>query len=109
MWTLEYRKGACSGSDTHGCGVNQFAPTTDRMFSQSFGGIVWPRAAVGGGAFWHYNSTWAFEDLQERFFGFAAVLEARGLVSCPAKCVRKAGIRSVGCDYGFACGEPYVV
>jgi hypothetical protein len=47
MWTLEYREGACQPSDTHGCGVNQFPPSADAVFSKSFGAIVWPRAAVG--------------------------------------------------------------
>ena len=60
-WTLEYRTGACLASDTHGCGVTQFAPSTDKIFSQSFAGIVWPRAAVGAASFWNFNSSWAFE------------------------------------------------
>ena len=87
--------------------MTQFAPAADKLFSQSFGGIVWPRAAVGGGAFWNYNSTWAFEDIQDRFFQFASVLEARGLRTCPGDCVKKTGITGVGCDYGFACGVPW--
>ena len=104
MWTLEYREGACKPVDTHGCGVTQFAPSADHIFSQSFGGIVWPRAAVGGAAFWNFNSTWAFSDLEDRYVGFAAVLEARGLKSCPAEC---AGGVEPQCDYGYACGVPY--
>eukprot|EP00040_Diaphanoeca_grandis_P034082 m.209908 g.209908 ORF g.209908 m.209908 type:complete len:646 (+) comp33056_c0_seq1:89-2026(+) len=108
MWTLEYRAGACSADDKHGCGVNQFAPSTDAMFSKSFGGIVWPRASVGGAAFWNYNASWAFEDLQQRYFGFASVLEARGVNSCPAACTRSAGATGQGCDYGYACDKPYM-
>jgi hypothetical protein len=59
MWTLEYREGACDPTDTHGCGIPQFAPSADKLFSQSFGSIVWPRAAVGAGSFWNYNPQWA--------------------------------------------------
>ena len=108
-WTLEYRAGSCSANDTHGCGVTQFAPSTDKIFSQSFGGIVWPRAAVGAASFWNFNSSWAFEDLEPRYVQFAAVLEARGLKSCPAKCAGTRGGHPglPQCDYGFACGVPY--
>ena len=38
MWTLEYREGACVAADKHGCGVTQFAPAADPIFSRSFGG-----------------------------------------------------------------------
>ena len=104
MWTLEYRAGSCQATDKKGCGVTQFAPNTDNLFSQSFAGIVWPRAAVGAAAFWNFNSSWAFADLESRYVGFAAALESRGVKSCPAKC---AGGDEPQCDYGFACGVPY--
>ena len=51
MWTLEYRpqgdlpdgyKWQCDPADKHGCGLSQFPPSEDKMFSESFGGIVWP-------------------------------------------------------------------
>ena len=28
---------------------------------------VWPRAAVGGGAFWNYNSSWSFSEVEARY------------------------------------------
>jgi hypothetical protein len=106
MSTLEYRAGSCQATDEKGCGVTQFAPNTDHIFSQSFAEIVWPRTAVGAAAFWNSNSSWAFADLESRYVVFDAILESRGggVRSCPAKC---AGAVEPQCDYGFACGVPY--
>lgn len=47
----EYRNGSCHATDKHGCGVTQFAPSTDALFSQSFGGIVCVAACGSGRRF----------------------------------------------------------
>ena len=88
--TAQYKPG--------GPGGMYFDPSTDATFSKSFGGLVWPRAAVGAAAFWNYNASWSFADIEERYLQFASVLESRGLHTCPAYC---------SCDYTTACGKPY--
>ena len=68
-----------------------------------------PRStAVGAASFWNYNSSWSFDGLTDRYLGFAAVLEARGLFTCPANCTLvKTANSNVGCDYNYACGKRY--
>ena len=64
--------------------------------------------AVGAASFWNYNSSWSFDGLTDRYLGFAAVLEARGLFTCPANCTLvKTAESNVGCDYNYACGKRY--
>eukprot|EP00039_Didymoeca_costata_P009565 m.126874 g.126874 ORF g.126874 m.126874 type:complete len:608 (-) comp14530_c0_seq10:48-1871(-) len=88
MWTPQYEPG--------GPGGNYFTPDTDATFAKSFGGLVWPRAAVGGAAFYNFVNV-GFDALQERYETFAQVLIDRGIVSCPANC---------SCDYTTHCGKP---
>eukprot|EP01043_Picozoa_sp_COSAG02_P043169 COSAG02_NODE_3734_length_6311_cov_70.627173_9_plen_119_part_00 len=64
--------------------------------------------AVGAASFWNYNSSWSFDGLTDRYLGFAAQLEARGLFTCPANCTLvKTADSNVGCDYNYACGKRY--
>eukprot|EP00035_Acanthoeca_spectabilis_P018249 m.385392 g.385392 ORF g.385392 m.385392 type:complete len:614 (+) comp16737_c4_seq1:44-1885(+) len=90
MWTPQYKPG--------GPGGIYYGPSTDATFSKSFGGLVWPRAAVGAGAFWNFNNSWSFSDVEQRYDEFAALLAGRGLFTCPASCA---------CNYTTACGKPY--
>ena len=78
-----------------------FNRTHDAAYSQSLGGMIWPRGFVGAAAFWNFNgssdaSSGAFVsaiwELNDR-------LTARGALLCPTNC---------SCDQMTACGKPYL-
>lgn len=78
-----------------------FPPSADALFHQSIIGYSFPRAAVGGGSFWHYT-----EDLKAQAEEFAYTVDAvtarlisRNVPSCPSEC---------HCDAATRCGKPYV-
>jgi hypothetical protein len=82
-------------------GAALFPPSQDHAFSQSAGGMIWPRGFVGAAAFWSFNAS---EDSQSPDFVNAvwalndAVANAGGLV-CPSTCE---------CTQVAACGVPYI-
>lgn len=93
MWTPQYSNRTVKDAP----GAEYFPPSTDALFARSFGGLVWPRAAVVAGATWNYIGG-RFANVASTHENFAALLRQRGVESCPAGCK---------CDYTTACGKHY--
>ena len=73
----------------------------DAKFELSAGGLLFPRANVGAGAFWNYVEEVGPDDaeLLRRTDALAASMAERGVVGlCPVNC---------SCDFASRCGEPY--
>eukprot|EP00043_Microstomoeca_roanoka_P019202 m.213437 g.213437 ORF g.213437 m.213437 type:complete len:643 (+) comp16955_c0_seq1:187-2115(+) len=104
MWSDNYcyiAQCGAFGSSNVPAGAVLYDPAHDAEFSQSIGGMIWPRGFVGAAAFWNFNSSvdptsaefvssiWALNDQ----------LSQRGSYTCPTNC---------SCDYLTACGKPYL-
>jgi len=102
MWTDNYCYEAQCGQFGPGqplpVGSALYSPSKDSEFARSFSAMVWPKAAIGGGAFWRY-----FEMTEEEVGAVSDaivdVLESRGLDVCPKGCQ---------CDEVTRCGENYI-
>ncbi|EDO29436.1 predicted protein [Nematostella vectensis] len=77
-----------------------YDPLHDGTFTQSVAGIIWPRAVVGAGSFWNYNSDLSADsaEFNMRYQGQHKRLIERGIISCPVGC---------SCDELTRCGKPY--
>lgn len=103
MWSDTYCYIDQCGSAGGGAPVGHqlFDPTLDQEFSESIGGMIWPRGFVGAAAFWQYNSTAdpSSPTFTEAIYGVNDKLKARGSYVCPTNC---------SCDQLTACGQPYI-
>jgi hypothetical protein len=70
----------------------------DKEFAASFQGMVWPKAAIAGGAFWNFVEL-EEEELVERIQTFTTRLGEEGIDACPNGC---------DCDELTRCGESYI-
>lgn len=103
MWTDTYcyidQCGASTGAVPVGAAL--FNPANDLEFSQSVGGMIWPRGYVGAAAFWHYDASVnpSSSDFVSGIYRLNDQLAARGSYVCPSQCA---------CDQLTACGKPYL-
>jgi hypothetical protein len=73
----------------------------DNAFIQSAGGLLFPRANVGAGAFWNFRTDLApnSQEVLQRTKALAASMAEREVLGlCPEGC---------SCSFGSRCGEPY--
>jgi len=102
MWSDTYCGTAQCGSSSGPPPVAHklFPPSADAKFSQSIGGMIWPRGYVAAGAFWNFNATEdpSSQDFQDRIYKLNDDLASRGSFVCPSHC---------SCDQLAACGKPY--
>jgi hypothetical protein len=104
QWTDTYcyidQCGAGGGS-ARPVGWQLFDPQYDAEFALSIGGMIFPRALVGAGAFYNFNGSVAPDDpaFVAAIFALNDQLAARGGYVCPSNC---------SCDQVSACGVPYV-
>ena len=103
-WALCPAASIAAAKDTRTCvpptGWMQDA-AQNAAFELSVGGLLWPRANVGAGAFWHFNGALASNSTEvlRRTSALAASMEERGVVGiCPHGC---------SCSFGDRCGTPY--
>ena len=73
----------------------------DAAFILSAGGLLFPRANIGAGAFWNYRQDITSEsaEMLRRTDALAASMKARGVMGvCPPGC---------SCSFGSRCGNAY--
>eukprot|EP00040_Diaphanoeca_grandis_P031283 m.186835 g.186835 ORF g.186835 m.186835 type:complete len:670 (-) comp32283_c0_seq1:89-2098(-) len=103
MWTDSYcyidQCGSAGGSPP--VGHELFGPAMDAEFSESVGGMIWPRGFVGAAAFWNFdaNQDPSAPDFVEGIYKLSESLRAKGSYVCPQNC---------SCDQLTACGIPYI-
>ena len=101
MWTDDYcyshQCGASAGPTPVAAAL--YGPDADARFARSITGVLFPRASVGAGSFWHYDAS--FNASSAAFLRQMAVhnarLVARGIDTCPNNCT---------CDTLTRCGKP---
>ncbi len=102
MWTDDYcyelQCGAYGSNNEKPVGAQLYPPSMDKEFAQSFNGMVWPKAAIGAGAFWNFVED-ARDNLEEYVEEINSVMIERGMDTCPSNC---------NCDYLDRCGKPYI-
>ncbi|GMI46994.1 hypothetical protein TrCOL_g11123 [Triparma columacea] len=102
MWTDNYcyvlQCGSVNDYDTKPVGAALYPPSMDKEFAASFQGMVWPKAAIAGGAFWNFVEL-EEEELVERIQKFTTRLGEEGIDACPNGC---------DCDELTRCGESYI-
>mmetsp|Transcript_50737 Transcript_50737/g.142042 ORF Transcript_50737/g.142042 Transcript_50737/m.142042 type:complete len:587 (+) Transcript_50737:48-1808(+) len=110
MWTdrycYKYQCGAAGERiakevSSHGIPVasSLFDRGSDDTFALSFGGMVWPRAAVTAASLWNYKAGVSQEELHVRVAWVSKLLrDVGGVASCPSGC---------HCDELSACGKRY--
>jgi len=103
MWSDSYCSEAQCGTspaDPPPVGHALFPPSKDDAFSQSIGGMIWPRGFVAAAAFWNYNSAAdpSSASFQKSVYKLNNALKARGSLVCPSDC---------SCDQLSACGTSY--
>eukprot|EP01116_Phalansterium_solitarium_P023041 TRINITY_DN7870_c0_g1_i2.p1 TRINITY_DN7870_c0_g1~~TRINITY_DN7870_c0_g1_i2.p1 ORF type:complete len:667 (+),score=271.44 TRINITY_DN7870_c0_g1_i2:146-2146(+) len=78
-----------------------FSPEYDTEFSESIGGMIWPRGYVAAASFWNYNASVnpASPEFVSAVWQLNDQLAARGALVCPSNC---------SCDQLSACGTPYI-
>ncbi|KAJ7377884.1 hypothetical protein OS493_025778 [Desmophyllum pertusum] len=77
-----------------------YGPEADSQFTESLSGIIWPRAIVGAGTFWNYQSGLKPEsqEFQMRVNSQHKRMIQRDILTCPPECK---------CDYLTRCGQSY--
>jgi hexosaminidase len=75
-------------------------PGHDNVFSQSVGGMIWPRGIAAAGSFWNFNESLVTnsEEFLIKYQTQNQRLIDRGVISCPVHCT---------CDTLTKCGQPY--
>ncbi|KAL9959394.1 hypothetical protein ACROYT_G032716 [Oculina patagonica] len=77
-----------------------YGPEADSQFTESATGMIWPRAIVGAGSFWNYQSGLKpdSQEFQTRVNNQHKRMIKRGILTCPLGCK---------CDYLSRCGQSY--
>jgi hypothetical protein len=103
MWTDTYcyieQCGAFNGPNPVGSSL--FPPEMNLPWSQSVGGMIWPRGYVGAAAFWNFDPTISSQDpdFVNGIWNLNNEVISNGGLTCPSECA---------CDQLSACGKPYI-
>lgn len=91
--------GASSGANP--VGYQLFSPQYDTQFSQSIGGMIWPRGYVAAASYWNYNASISASDpaFVQAIWSLNDQIAAQGGLVCPTNC---------SCDELSVCGVPYI-
>jgi hexosaminidase len=101
MWTDDFcLYTECLEPATQPAGYALFPPTEDSAFHTAVLSIIFPRAIVGAGSFYRYDSTLNATSLDfERIYNLVSDrMLSRNLTVCPESCT---------CDYNQRCGNYY--
>ena len=98
-WCNTDQCGADPGAKPVGSAL--FPPSQDAFFSQSAGGMIWPRGFVGAAAFWSFNASEDSQstDFVNAIFAINDVVATAGGLVCPSRCE---------CTQTTTCGNPYI-
>jgi hypothetical protein len=69
-------------------GAKLFDPALDAEFSQSIGGMIWPRGFVAAAAFWNYNASVdpSSASFSQSIYELNDDVASRGGFVCPSNC-----------------------